>query len=53
MSQPHIAFLGLGLMGSGMVRQLLAKGFPVTVFNRDAEKARSFADAGAKISSSP
>jgi 3-hydroxyisobutyrate dehydrogenase len=53
MSQPHIAFLGLGLMGSGMARQLLAKGFPVTVFNRNAEKAQAFADAGAKIASSP
>jgi len=53
MSQPHIAFLGLGLMGSGMARQLLAKGFPVTVYNRNPEKARSFADAGAKVASSP
>jgi 3-hydroxyisobutyrate dehydrogenase len=53
MSQPHIAFLGLGLMGSGMARQLLAKGFPVTVFNRDPAKAQSFADAGAKVASSP
>lgn len=53
MSQPHIAFLGLGLMGSGMARQLLAKGFPVTVFNRNPEKSRSFAEAGAKVASSP
>jgi len=53
MSQPHIAFLGLGLMGSGMARQLLAKKFPVTVFNRNPEKSRSFADAGAKVASSP
>jgi len=53
MSQPHIAFLGLGLMGSGMARQLLAKGFPVTVYNRNPEKAQPFADAGAKVASSP
>ena len=53
MSQPHITFLGLGLMGSGMARQLLAKGFPVTVFNRNPEKSQSFAEAGAKVASSP
>src|SRR5881628_1745921 len=37
-----IAFLGLGIMGGGMARRLLANGFPVTVFNRDPEKSRSF-----------
>jgi 3-hydroxyisobutyrate dehydrogenase len=53
MSQPHIAFLGLGLMGSGMARQLLAKGFPMTVFNRNAEKSKPFAADGAKVEASP
>lgn len=53
MSQPHIAFLGLGLMGSGMARQLLAKGFPLTVFNRNPEKSGPLADEGAKVASSP
>jgi 3-hydroxyisobutyrate dehydrogenase len=53
MSQPHIAFLGLGLMGSGMARQLLAKGFPVTVFNRNPAKTQPLGDAGAKVANSP
>jgi len=53
MSKPHIAFLGLGLMGSGMARQLLAKGFPLTVFNRNTEKARPLADEGARVAASP
>src|SRR5215204_5595544 len=52
MSKPRIAFLGLGLMGSGMARRLLAAGFPLTVFNRNPEKTVSFAKAGAQVASS-
>jgi len=52
MSKPHIAFLGLGIMGSGMARRLLADGFPLTVFNRDAEKAKPFAAEGAHVAAS-
>jgi len=53
MSQPRIAFLGLGIMGSGMARRLLVGGFPVTVFNRNAEKSKPFAAQGAQIARSP
>jgi 3-hydroxyisobutyrate dehydrogenase len=53
MSKPRVAFLGLGLMGSGMARRLLAGGFPLTVFNRNAEKAKPFAAEGAQIASRP
>lgn len=53
MSKPRIAFLGLGIMGSGMARRLLANGFPVTVFNRNADKTRPFAAQGAQIAGSP
>ena len=53
MSKPRIAFLGLGIMGSGMARRLLGAGFPLTVFNRNAEKAKPFAAEGAHIASSP
>lgn len=53
MSKPSVAFLGLGIMGSGMARRLLANGFPVTVFNRNAEKAKPFAADGAAIAGSP
>jgi len=52
-SKPRIAFLGLGLMGAGMARRLLRAGFPLTVFNRDAAKARSFAAEGARIAATP
>lgn len=53
MSKPSIAFLGLGIMGSGMARRLLANGFPLAVFNRNSEKAKPFAADGAAVAVSP
>jgi 3-hydroxyisobutyrate dehydrogenase len=53
MSKPRIAFLGLGIMGGGMARNLLTKGFPLTVFNRNPEKSKPFAAEGARVSDSP
>jgi 3-hydroxyisobutyrate dehydrogenase len=53
MSKPRIAFLGLGIMGSGMARRLLTNGFPLTVFNRNAEKSKPFAAEGAQVANSP
>jgi 3-hydroxyisobutyrate dehydrogenase len=50
-TQPRIAFLGLGIMGIAMARRLLDAGFPLTVFNRSAEKARPLAAAGARVAS--
>jgi 3-hydroxyisobutyrate dehydrogenase len=52
MSKPRIAFLGLGIMGSGMARRLLVSGFPLTVFNRNADKAKPFAAEGAIVAAS-
>jgi 3-hydroxyisobutyrate dehydrogenase len=48
-----IAFLGLGIMGSGMARRLLDTNFDLCVFNRSADKAKPFAAAGARIADSP
>jgi 3-hydroxyisobutyrate dehydrogenase-like beta-hydroxyacid dehydrogenase len=36
----RIGFAGLGIMGTGMVRNLVRKGWPVTVWNRSPERAR-------------
>ncbi|CAM5523837.1 NAD(P)-dependent oxidoreductase [Frigidibacter mobilis] len=44
-----IAFLGTGLMGTPMVRRLLAAGFAVTVWNRDGSKAEALATDGARV----
>jgi 3-hydroxyisobutyrate dehydrogenase len=53
MNKQRIAFLGLGIMGSGMARRLMTKGFRVTVYNRNAEKAKTFARDGARVAKSP
>lgn len=53
MNKPRVAFFGLGLMGSGMARRLLVAGFPLTVFNRDAQKTHSLATGGAQVATSP
>lgn len=52
-SSPRIAFLGLGLMGSGMARRLLDANFPLAVYNRNTAKSASLGVAGARIAPSP
>jgi len=53
MSEPHVAILGLGIMGSGMARRLLSANFPLAVYNRNREKCTPFANDGAFIATSP
>lgn len=48
-----VGFVGLGQMGSGMVRQLIEAGHRVTVWNRDRTKAEPFLERGASIAGSP
>jgi 3-hydroxyisobutyrate dehydrogenase len=52
-SLPRVAFLGLGLMGTGMARRLSAAGFPLTVYNRNPAKAAPLGAAGAVIAATP
>lgn len=44
-----IAFIGTGLLGSGMVRRFLASGTAVTVWNRTESKARALQVDGATV----
>ncbi|MCG3212406.1 MAG: 2-hydroxy-3-oxopropionate reductase [Anaerolineae bacterium] len=46
-------FVGLGIMGQGMSRNLLKAGFPLTVWNRTASKMDALVEAGAKAAASP
>lgn len=48
-----VGFLGLGIMGSRMARNLAQKGFEVTVWNRTPERAEQLAQFGAKAAASP
>lgn len=49
----RIAFLGTGLLGSGMVESMLRRGLSVTVWNRTASKAQPLAALGATVASTP
>uniref|UniRef100_A0A5F9D6G9 Cytokine-like nuclear factor N-PAC n=1 Tax=Oryctolagus cuniculus TaxID=9986 RepID=A0A5F9D6G9_RABIT len=48
-----IGFLGLGLMGSGIISNLLKMGHTVTVWNRTAEKCDLFIQEGARLGRTP
>jgi 3-hydroxyisobutyrate dehydrogenase-like beta-hydroxyacid dehydrogenase len=45
----RIAFLGTGLLGSGMVESMLRRGLSVTVWNRTLAKAQALAAHGATV----
>lgn len=49
---PRIGFIGLGLMGVPMSRRLVEAGYPVTVWNRSADKAQPVVEAGAALAAS-
>ncbi len=51
--KPHIGFIGLGLIGLPMARNVLNTGFPLTVFNRTRSKAESLEKQGARLAVSP
>jgi 3-hydroxyisobutyrate dehydrogenase len=53
MAKPRVAVLGLGIMGGGMAGRLLSASFPLSVYNRNREKAAPFAAAGAFVAASP
>lgn len=53
MQQSRVALIGLGLMGSGMARRLLGAGFPLTVWNRNPERAKALAREGAHVAATP
>lgn len=44
---PSLAFAGIGLMGLPMSRRLLAAGYPLSVWNRSAEKCLPLLELGA------
>lgn len=48
----QVGFIGLGVMGRGMVRNLLAHGFAVTVWNRSPERTVEAQQAGATVAES-
>jgi 3-hydroxyisobutyrate dehydrogenase-like beta-hydroxyacid dehydrogenase len=49
----ELGYVGLGIMGSAIVRRLLDAGHTVTVWNRTREKAEPLLEAGATWAESP
>ena len=48
-----IGFIGMGIMGAGMARNLIDKGFDVSVWNRTPERMETLIEAGATAATSP
>lgn len=53
MTLQRIGFLGLGIMGAPMARNLQQKGFQVTVWNRTAARAKPLEAFGVKVAATP
>jgi len=51
--KPLIAFLGIGLMGAPMARNLLGAGYPLRVWNRSPAKAAALAGDGVTVCADP
>ena len=51
--KPTIGFIGLGLMGKPMARNVLRAGFPLVVWNRTKAKADDLVRDGAKFAANP
>lgn len=50
---PVAGYVGLGIMGAGMARNLLRAGLRVVVWNRTASRAEALEPAGAEVAGSP
>jgi 3-hydroxyisobutyrate dehydrogenase len=53
MSLPRLGFIGLGIMGRPMVKNLLKAGYSVTVWNRSEPGIKDCVEAGAERGDSP
>ncbi|MCS6907907.1 MAG: NAD(P)-binding domain-containing protein, partial [Anaerolineales bacterium] len=53
MSQPRVGYIGLGLMGKPMARNILKAGFPLVVHNRSRGAVEELVAEGARAAFSP
>lgn len=52
-SAKSFGFLGVGIMGSGIVKNLLNSGHKVIIWNRDPSKSRKLEEMGAEVAMTP
>ena len=48
-----VGFVGVGVMGRGMVRNLMSHGFEVTIYTRTKEKVTDLLGEGVRWADSP
>src|SRR5207245_9489343 len=48
-----VGFIGLGMMGSGMARNLIKAGHTLIVFNRTRSRAQELVELGATVAATP
>ncbi len=48
-----VGFMGLGIMGTAMARNVAKAGYPLTVYNRNRQRTEEFLKAGVKVAASP
>ena len=53
MATTRVGFIGLGIMGRSMARNILGRGFPLLVYNRTAGRTADLAALGATVAKSP
>lgn len=53
MQKLRIGFIGLGLMGQPMAKNILKKGFPLVVYNRTVSKTSELKKLGASVAKTP
>jgi 3-hydroxyisobutyrate dehydrogenase len=51
-TRPRVGYIGLGLMGQPMARNILRRGFPLTVYNRTSSKTAGLEAEGATVAPS-
>lgn len=49
----RVSVIGVGVMGGGMADRLLGAGFPLTVWNRSADRVRPLVERGARLVRTP
>lgn len=51
--KPKVSFIGTGVMGTGMILNIMQAGYPLTIYTRTKKKAQLLLEAGAAWASSP
>ena len=49
----RVGFIGLGIMGKPMARNLMGAGYELVLYNRTLEKAEELAEDGAEVGADP